>query len=82
MQAHLRCLGITLPSLPATITLTRIGKRKLDDDNLAAAFKYVRDQIAAAYGVDDGSELYAWRYQQRTGKVYGVEIEVTPGSLP
>jgi hypothetical protein len=33
------------PALPVTITLTRAGKGKLDDDNLASAFKYVRDAI-------------------------------------
>ncbi len=68
--------GRTLPMLPATITLTRTGPRKLDDDNLSGAFKYVRDQIAKAYGVDDGSDLYAWRYEQRTGKAASIEIQI------
>lgn len=31
--------------LPCTVKLTRIG-RKLDDDNLRGAMKYVRDAIA------------------------------------
>jgi hypothetical protein len=63
-----------LPPLPRKITLTRIGKSKLDDDNLAHAFKYVRDQIARAYGVDDGSNQYQWCYSQRKGKEYSIEI--------
>ena len=65
-----------LPSLPATIRLTRIGKRLLDSDNLAISFKSPRDQIADHYGVDDGSPLYRWVYEQRIGKEYGIEIEV------
>lgn len=62
---------------PATVTLTRIGKRTLDSDNLAGAFKYVRDEIARYMGVDDGSPLYTWRYEQRKGE-YGIEIKIEP----
>ena len=80
-------LGLDLPKLPVIVTITRIGPRKLDDDNLAAACKYVRDQIAAIYGVDDGSDQYTWKYVQRIssysstvgslgGPVYGVEVEI------
>lgn len=67
-----------LPPLPAVVTLTRIGKRKLDSDNLASSFKYVRDQIASTMGVDDGSDLYRWCYDQRIGKEYGIEIDIEP----
>jgi hypothetical protein len=67
--------GLTLPDLPLRVTITRVGPRRLDDDNLASAAKYVRDAIAEAVGVDDGSALYEWRYAQRVGK-YGVEVEV------
>lgn len=66
---------IALP-MPLLVTITRVGPRKLDDDNLASACKYVRDQIAAAVGVDDGSPLYTWRYEQKIGK-YSVEVEIT-----
>ncbi len=65
-----------LPPLPLLVTITRIGPRKLDDDNLASSCKYIRDQIAIAVGVDDGSDEYSWRYEQRVGK-YGVEVEIT-----
>ncbi len=64
------------PPLPATITLTRVGKRRLDDDNLAAAFKYVRDQIAAWVGVDDGDGRYRWEYRQEVGSQWAVRIDV------
>ena len=73
------CLhGRDLPQLPATITLTRVGKRRLDSDNLAASFKACQDQIARTYGVDDGSDSYVWEYRQRIGKDYAVEIEINP----
>lgn len=64
-----------LPTPPLLVTITRVGPRKLDDDNLASACKYVRDAIADAVGVDDGSEQYTWHYQQRIGE-YGVDVEV------
>lgn len=66
--------GYSLPPLPATVTITRIGQRKMDDDNLQAAAKSVRDAVALAYGVDDGSELYEWRYaQEHTRKAIGLD---------
>ena len=65
----------SLPPPPLIIIITKIGPRRLDDDNLAAACKYVRDQIAAAVGVDDGSDQYTWKYEQRTGQ-YGVDVEI------
>ena len=48
----------------ATITLTRLGKRNLDSDNLAGAFKAVRDAIAELLGVNDGSPRLNWLYGQ------------------
>ena len=69
--------NVPIPHPPLTITITRIGPRKLDDDNLASACKYVRDQIAASVGVDDGSSQYVWRYKQKIG-AYGVDVEITP----
>jgi hypothetical protein len=69
-------LAAKLPPLPATITLTRVGPRTLDSDNLAGAFKFVRDQIADLYGVDDGSPLYEWRYGQDVGRGYAIRIDI------
>lgn len=65
-----------IPPGPLVVTITRVGPRKLDDDNLQGACKYVRDQIADIVGVDDGSPHYTWIYKQQTGR-YGVEIEIT-----
>lgn len=74
--------AMDIPPLPVVVTITRTGPRKLDDDNLAGACKYVRDQIAKVIGVDDGSDQYTWRYAQRIVRgrpsQYGVDVEITP----
>lgn len=65
------------PAAPLTIVLTRVGPKALDTDNLAGGFKACRDGVADWLGVDDGSPLLDWQYQQRSGsKTYGIEIEV------
>ncbi len=50
------------------VTLTRIGARKLDSDNLARSFKAIRDGIADALDIDDGSDRIEWKYAQQKGK--------------
>jgi hypothetical protein len=71
------------PTCPPTMcTLARIAPRALDDDNLQGAFKAVRDEVAAFFGVDDGPRgPIAWRYEQRreAPKQYAVEIRLTWG---
>lgn len=81
---QLTLIGKTVPPLPLTVTITRIGPRRLDDDNLSGACKYVRDQIAKFVGEDDGSPLYTWVYQQRIGdkNQYGVEVEILGRAQP
>ncbi len=68
-----------IPTGPAfarcEVTLTRLGGRRLDDDNLAGAFKAVRDRLAKWLGVDDADPRVAWHYSQRSG-VKGIEIRV------
>ena len=49
---------------PVEITLTRLGGRPMDDDNLIAAFKALRDGIAARLGLDDADPRLRWRYEQ------------------
>lgn len=76
-EATKACLkDATIPPLPLLVTITRIGPKILDDDNLASACKYVRDEIARAVGVDDGSNQYTWRYEQVKGMKYGVIVEI------
>lgn len=78
MTDHMNRTGEIIPDMPLLVMLTRIGPQQMDDDNLAGACKYVRDQIATIIGVDDGSSLYNWQYKQRLGKVYSVEVEIIP----
>jgi hypothetical protein len=64
------------------VTFTREGLRSLDDDNLAAAFKRVRDHVAAWLGTGDAPDApVAWRYAQRRAKAYAVEVRVETNSL-
>ena len=74
-------MGHERPQFPVVVTLTRVGVRDLDDDNLASAFKAVRDELAAWLGCDDGPRApVSWRYAQRRGepKEYAVEIQIDP----
>lgn len=64
------------PCLPCTITLTRRGPRKMDDDNLVSSFKAVRDQLAKEMGVDDGSNSIQWKYSAEKSKDYSILIEI------
>jgi hypothetical protein len=65
-------------ALPCVVRLTRIGSRRLDDDNLGESFKAIRDQIASEIGVDDGSELIKFEYAQEAigRRTYSVRVEV------
>lgn len=49
---------------PKRVCLCRIAARRLDDDNLANAFKHVRDAIAAILGFDDRDPAVHWVYDQ------------------
>jgi len=68
------------PPLPVTVTLTRVGPRKLDGDNVQGALKAARDGVADALGVDDGSEEVLWFYEQERG-VYEVRVKVESKSI-
>ena len=72
-------------STPIQVTLTRIGAKRLDTDNLAGSLKGVQDGVALALGIDDGDPRIAWRYQQECRRKlhgvqpYGVRIEIAAG---
>lgn len=67
---------------PLVCVLIRIGPRALDGDNLQGALKHVRDGVADATGVDDGSDQVTWVYGQRRGlaREYAVRVEVWTAS--
>ena len=72
-----------LPRPPFICRLVRIGPKRLDDDNLASAFKAIRDDIADFFGVDDGdTTAIRFEYGQEAHGVhkYAVRIELTPAS--
>lgn len=57
------------PAASYVVQLIRRGKRKLDDDNLQAAFKAVRDEVAERLGFsDDANPRLAWMYSQEKGE--------------
>ncbi len=70
--------------LPCSVRLTRIAPRNLNDDNLAYAFKHVRDVLADlirpgyAFGRADDTDQIKWEYAQEKGqpKQYGIKIEI------
>ena len=49
---------------PITITITRRGGRRMDDDGLTASAKHVRDGVADWLGIDDGDKRLTWIVKQ------------------
>ncbi len=62
--------------LPIVVMIDRLGKRRMDSDNLATAAKYVRDGIADALELNDNDERIEWRYGQVLGKEYGCRVHI------
>lgn len=64
--------------VPCVVRLARLSAGKMDDDGLAASQKGVRDGIAKALGVDDGSVAIRFEYSQVKVKarVYGVRVTI------
>lgn len=66
--------------LPCIVKMTRIGPKKMDNDNLAGAMKHCQDQIARQLGADDGDEskVIFHHYQMPIGsRDYAVKVEIT-----
>jgi hypothetical protein len=60
-----------------TITMTAHLRRDMDDDNLAASLKPLRDAIADWLGVDDGDKSLRWECGQvRTYSEEGVSVRI------
>ena len=59
-----------------SILLTRIAPCKLDSDNVQRALSAVRDGVADALGINDGSDRLTWTYEQEKQNAYGVRIEI------
>lgn len=63
------------PAPPLVVTITRIGKKSLDGDNLQGSAKASRDGVADYLGIDDGSDAVTWLYAQEPGP-YAVRIAI------
>lgn len=75
VAAALASLG-TVP-LPATVTLTRLGGKKLDTDNLTRSLKAARDVVSERLlGVDDADPRVRFRYRQLPAWGTGTRIRV------
>jgi hypothetical protein len=67
--------------LPSLILITRIGKRLMDDDNIPASVKWIRDALAGEIfpglrpGQADSDPRIEWKYAQKKDKEYQVKIE-------
>lgn len=67
------------PTLPVIVTLIRNSPCSFDDgDNIAAAFKAVRDELARAIGLkgDAKGSGAVWLYEQRRSKQHIVRVEM------
>lgn len=70
------CLPDMRFPLPVIVKLTRIGQKRLDDDNLRPTLKAVRDCVAAWLGCDDADPRIRWEYGQKAGYVGGCLIRI------
>jgi hypothetical protein len=67
-------------SRPLVVTITRFGPNRVDDDNLAAGCKAVRDAVARVLGIDDGDPQIAWLYKQEKAR-YKVAVDITSRAI-
>ena len=74
--AKMLCSSAKIIPLPLTVFLTRVGSRKMDDDNCIGGFKATRDGIADALGHPDNHPEIKWVYAQIPGKVACVNVEI------
>ncbi len=58
------------------VTLTRLGMRSLDSDNVQSALKAARDAVAALLLSDDADPWIHWCYGQEPGGPVGVRVEI------
>jgi hypothetical protein len=78
-KAHRRAaIAVPKHSVPCIVTITRIGPKMLDGDNMQHACKGLRDGIADRLGVDDRDPAVEWRYAQEIArpKRYAVRVRI------
>jgi len=67
-----------LVDMGLVVLLVRCAPRLLDDDNLAAALKPVRDGVADALGIDDRDSRVTWVVAQEKAALPHVRLVVVP----
>ena len=61
-------------------TITRLGGREMDLDNLAITAKWCRDTVSLFLGVSDGpTGPIGWDYAQQPGGPWGVKVRLGAG---
>ena len=66
--------------LPLRVRMVSLYKgRPMDGDNLAGAFKSVRDALAAWLGVDDGDPAVEWFCSQEKARRAACRVEILGG---
>lgn len=78
-STYLACVNARLLALkgkPLSVTITRIGKRRMDKDGNVSACKHIQDGVADGLNIDDGSELVTWEYEQELAKEFGVRVTI------
>jgi hypothetical protein len=76
MGAFIAVKNLLVGGRRASVSFTKLGGRAVDSDNLAGAFKGLRDEVAEWLGLDDASPLVAWSYDQSPGGRQGVRLRV------
>lgn len=64
-----------LPGEKWIFVLTRIAPKQLDSDNVASAFKAIRDGIADRAKINDGETRIIWHYEQEKSKTPKLKLE-------
>jgi hypothetical protein len=77
-KSQRRAVFLKCPPWPGpallVVHIVRVGPRLLDSDNLQTAMKGIRDSVAARLGIDDGSRLVRWTYDQTHGDKPSVRV--------
>ena len=80
MRAWLNRARTMVPpdAVPREVQFTRYGGKRMDNDNLAGAFKHVRDEVARWFGVDDGDASVKWcEPAQEIHKADGIAVSIS-----
>ena len=58
------------------VTLTLLGRRRMDSDNAEMVVKAARDELASWLAIDDADPRAAWAVGQEPGGAFGVRVTI------